>query len=229
MHMLLALLTFIFFIALDFVLSKRREAREAEAEAPVPAQPSEIRPEPVWVAGYQLPEDLHYHPGHTWARVRGDRVVVGVDDFSTKLIGRATDVGLPSVGSWQEQGAAAFRVRSNGRTAELLSPVDGEVVAVNEDLRDDPAACSDDPYGRGWLLMIKPSKLAANLRGLLSGGLARLWTEDAREQLEMRLMALSGSVLQDGGEPAADFAKHLDQASWDELVESFLLTPPPRV
>ena len=54
-----------------------------------------------------------------------------------------------------------------------------------------------------------------------SGSLARRWTEDARENLELRLMALSGSVLQDGGEPAPDFPERLDRADWHDLAERF--------
>jgi hypothetical protein len=66
--------------------------------------------------------------------------------------------------------------------------------------------------------------LAANLRNLLSGRLARRWIEDARESLDLRLMALSGSVLQDGGEPVADYARHLPDQEWKRLVGEFLLT-----
>ena len=112
----------------------------------------------------------------------------------------------------------------DGRAAELVSPVDGEVVDVNPDLGGQPELATDDPYGRGWLLKVRAPKLAANLRNLLSGRLARRWMEDSREELELRLMALSGSVLQDGGEPAADFADHLPTADWERLVDEFLLT-----
>ena len=68
------------------------------------------------------------------------------------------------------------------------------------------------------------TNLAASLRNLLSGSLARRWVEDAKEQLELRLMALSGSVLQDGGEPAPDYAEHVPTDDWKRLVEQFLLT-----
>jgi hypothetical protein len=62
------------------------------------------------------------------------------------------------------------------------------------------------------------------MRNLLSGSLARRFTEDSREGLDLRLMALSGSVLQDGGEPVADFARHLAEPEWRRLVGEFLLT-----
>ncbi|MBI3932047.1 MAG: glycine cleavage system protein H [Acidobacteria bacterium] len=220
MTVLLVILTFAAFILLDYVVSRRR-APQAVAVAP----DAWAAPEPVWVAGYQLPEALHYHRGHTWARaVDPDTVVVGLDDFARRLVGPARSVRTPAVGDWLEQGETAFGVAMDGRAADLVSPIDGEVLAVNPELARSPGLATDEPYGRGWILEVRPSHLAANLRNLLSGRLARRWTEDAREALDLRLMALSGSVLQDGGEPVADFARHLPAEDWKRLVREFLLT-----
>ena len=98
------------------------------------------------------------------------------------------------------------------------------MVEVNKELRKNPALATEDPYGRGWVLKLRANDLATNLKNLLSGRMARRWMEESREALELRLMALSGSVLQDGGEPAADFAKHLPDDEWKRLVGEFLLT-----
>ena len=95
---------------------------------------------------------------------------------------------------------------------------------MNANLAEEPSLVSEDPYGRGWLYQIRSTNLAANLRNLLSGSLSHKWMEDSKEQLELRLMALSGSVLQDGGELASDFAEHLDREEWKGLVETFFLT-----
>jgi glycine cleavage system H protein len=235
MGALLAIGTFASFILLDYLLSRRAAERDAAAVVEgaraqavalsdaVPDLPPAA--EPVWVGGYELPENLHYHRGHTWARVIGpDTAAVGIDDFARRLIGDAAEVGLPDVGAYLRQGGKGARLDTEGRGADVISPVDGEVVAVNPELAEDPALATRDPYGRGWLFKIRSTNLAAALRNLLSGTLARRWTEDARDQLEHRLMALSGSVLQDGGEPAPDFARHVDDEAWRGLVEQFLLT-----
>jgi glycine cleavage system H lipoate-binding protein len=230
MAALLAIITFAFFVTLEIVLSRRRAAAEAKAGLePAPARsPGFSMPkvvEPVWVAGFEVPEDVHYHQGHTWARAVGpDTVAVGMDDFATRLTGPAHRLEVPDAGSWVQQGGDAFRVDSNGRSAHLVSPVDGEVVEVNPELRKDPTLSTKDPYRRGWICTVRVPGLAANLRNLLSGRMARRWIEETRDQLELRLMALSGSVLQDGGEPARDFARHLDTEDWKVLIESFLLT-----
>ncbi len=221
MTVLLVLAFFAFFIGLDYWMTRRRLAEEARAHAL--AMPAAL--EPAWVAGYQMPETLFYHRGHTWARpLDADTVLIGIDDFARKLIGVAASVRLPSRGDWLHQGSRGFGLRVDGKSADLVSPVEGEVIDVNHELAAKPSLASEDPYGRGWVLKLKSPNLATNLRNLLSGRLARKWMEDSREALELRLMALSGSVLQDGGEPASDLAQHLPSADWNRLVNEFLLT-----
>jgi glycine cleavage system H protein len=218
MTVLLVILTFTTFIALDYALTRRKARQEAVGLAQaLAAEPAS--PEPVWVAGYQLPEALHYHRGHTW-----DTAVVGIDDFARRLIGPAKALASPAIGDWVQQGEKAFAVKVDGREANFVSPIEGEVLAVNPDLGREPALATNDPYGRGWVMKVRARNLGLSLRNLLSGSLARRWTEDAREGLELRLMALSGSVLQDGGEPVADFARHLPTGEWKRLVGEFLLT-----
>jgi len=219
MTVLIVLAFFALFILADYAVSRGREA--AEAGVPVPEAP----PEPVWVAGYQVPDGLHYHRGHVWVRPAGrSSVLVGLDDFARRLTGPAREVKLPALGDWVVQGGPGFGVRVDGRDAEFVAPVEGEVEAVNTELRANPALATSDPYGRGWVMKVRVPHLTANLRNLLSGRLARRWMEDARESLDLRLMALSGSVLQDGGEPVADFARHLSPEDWRRLVREFLLT-----
>jgi len=221
MTVLLVLAFFVVLISMDYVVTRRRLARESKAlaAAAIPAV------EPAWVAGYQMPEALYYHRGHTWARpLDADTVLIGMDDFARRLIGPAASVKTPSCGDWLHQGGRAFAMRLDGKTAELISPIEGEVVEVNCDLAAKPDLAGEDPYGRGWVLKVKAPQLAANLRNLLSGRLARKWMEDSREALELRLMAFSGSVLQDGGEPASDLSQHLPKADWERLAHEFLLT-----
>lgn len=227
---LLVILTFALFIALDYGIrlkvARRKETSRPETGAEIEAilHPA-LAAEPVWVAGYQLPEELHYHRGHTWARVlSNDTVAIGLDDFASKLIGPAKELTLPAVGFRLDQGDKGFGVTVNGKSADFLAPVDGQVVEVNPELQHQPHLATDDPYGRGWILKIRSSNLAADLRNLLSGRLARSWMEDTRRLLDLQLMALSGSVLQDGGEPVSDFARHLSEDEWNRLIREFLLT-----
>ena len=118
MTVLLVILTFAVFIVLDYVVQRRKAAQPMAGRAfrtePVPSL------EPVWVAGYQLPENLYYHPGHTWARaLDADTVVVGMDDFARRLLGPAKGLKLPAIGDWLRQGDKGFTVQVDGRAAEL--------------------------------------------------------------------------------------------------------------
>jgi len=221
MTFLIVVAFFALFITVDYVITRRRVARQAVADSPAEL-PS---PEPRWVAGYLLAEGLHYHRGHTWARpIQGGEVVVGLDDFARRLVGPATRLHLPAVGSRLVQGGSGFSLAFDGRVASLLSPVDGEVAQVNEEVVRRPKLATDDPYGRGWILKVRPRDLKSNLHNLLSGRLARLWMEDSGRALDLRLMALSGSVMQDGGEPVADLTRHLAKEDWEQLVRDFLLS-----
>jgi glycine cleavage system H protein len=219
MTVLIVLAFFALFITLDYVMSRRRLASEARSRAAVvPGL------EPAWVAGYQMPEALYYHRGHTWARpLDANTVLVGIDDFARKLIGAPEALRTPSRGDWLHQGSRAFSLKFDGKAAQLVSPVEGEVVEVNTELASRPSLAAEDPYGRGWVMKLKAPNLAANLRNLLSGRLARKWMEDSREALELRLMALSGSVLQDGGSPVSDLSRHLPASEWDRLAGEFFL------
>ena len=220
MTLLMVAAFFVVFITLDYVMTRRRLTRAATATPRMELPPLE----PTWVAGFLMPEGLHYHRGHTWARsVEGGGVVVGLDDFARRLVGPATRVQTPAVGSRLAQGGQGFSLGFDGRVANLVSPVEGEVTELNEEALLRPSLATDDPYGRGWILKLKPHDVTANFRNLLTGRLAGAWMEDSRRALDLRLMALSGSVMQDGGEPASELARHLNNEDWERLVRHFLL------
>lgn len=222
MTVLLVLMTLAFFLAIDFW--RQRAAAAAAVPAEVPAELGFV-PEPVWVAGYQMPEELAYHRGHTWVRpLDANTALVGVDDFARRLLGPVDRIELPAAGSWLRQGAKSVQLGLGRRSVELAAPIEGEVLATNPQVERQPGLATSDPYGRGWLMKVRSSELGRNLANLMSGSLARRFMEDSRERLQHQLMALSGTVLADGGEPAADFARHLPDDDWRRLTHELLLT-----
>ncbi len=224
MTVLFVLLTFAAFLALD-AWSHRNEPVRVAALASEREEPEPVRLEPVWVAGFQVPDGLHFHRGHTWARLAGnDTVVVGIDDFARRLIGPATRAALPKAGTWLNQGQPAAKLGLDGREVSLVAPVEGEVIETNSLLEQQPGAATTDPYGRGWLFKVRSTEIGRNLTNLLSGSLAHRFIEDSRERLQLQLMTLSGSVLADGGEPSPDFARHLPDEDWRRLTREFLLS-----
>jgi glycine cleavage system H lipoate-binding protein len=226
MTALIVLMIFGFFLTLDYL--RHRKTEEAALAAAPAAEPGAFVPEPVWVAGYQMPEEMYYHRGHTWVRPTGpDTAVIGLDDFARRLVGPAGSVDLPAAGTWMRQGEKAVRLGLADRkdsAVELVTPIEGEVIETNPMMEGQPGLATSEPYGRGWLMKVRSSELGRNLNNLLSGSLARRFMEDSRERLQHQLMALSGTVLADGGEPAADFARHLPAEDWRSLVNDHLLS-----
>jgi glycine cleavage system H protein len=175
---------------------------------------------PTW---FQVPAGILLHPGHTWARLEPDGLVaVGADDFAHKLVGVAK-VGLPELGERVAQGEPAFAIGDGEKDVQMLSPMDGIVVAVNAGVHE-RADGLDDPYGRGWLFKVKAPRLAANLRQLLTDGPARRYLEDAESRIALRLSPELGRVLQDGGMPVHGIARALAGDAWDDLARQFFLT-----
>jgi glycine cleavage system H lipoate-binding protein len=203
-----------------YVQGGKRAAAPARKETARPAGATAPRSSLGW---FQLPAGVKLHPGHTWARLDADGLVtVGIDDFAHKLVGPAS-VDLPSVGDRVAQGEPALALRDEGTSVDLLSPVDGTVLAVNPALGAG-AAPLDDPYGAGWLFKVKPARLAANLRQLHGTDAGRRMLEDASELLLRRMDPELGRVLQDGGAPVHGIARALAGDRWEELAREFFLT-----
>lgn len=176
------------------------------------------------VAGFELAEDTYYHEGHTWAKPEyGGRVRIGLDDFGQKLLGRLKRIEIPNIGHEVKQGEVGFQVRRNGEVAQVLSPVDGVVAYVNDQLLDHPELVNESPYEKGWLFIIEPTKLRKNLKGLYFGEDAEKYIGEERDRLfsmahdDLRLAA-------DGGDSVDDIFGELDGENWAKFVKTFLRT-----
>ena len=179
---------------------------------------------------FRVPEGYDFHQGHTWMKTdhtnpnRQRLVKVGLDDFAQKLIGRVDAVELPAVGSRLTQGEKGWSLKVDSEAIPMLSPVDGEVVAVNQEVLRSPGILSRDPYGAGWLLEVNSDRIAADTRNLLSGKVARAWMETSLENLHPVRHEALGPVLQDGGIPLEGIARVLGGDKWVELAKTHLLT-----
>jgi glycine cleavage system H protein len=110
----------------------------------------------------EYPEDLYYSQEHNWVRLTGNRGTVGITDFAQQEMGEILYTELPDEGSQSEQGDIFGTLESSKTVAELFSPVSGEVISINKDLEEEPSLVNDDPYGKGWLMVLElddPSEL----------------------------------------------------------------------
>jgi len=103
-----------------------------------------------------LPEDVRYTTDHEWAKMKGDTVIVGISDYAQDQLGDIVFVELPEVGDTLEAGDEFGTLESVKAVSELYTPISGEVIAINEELNDNPELLNQNPYG-GWIIEIKPS------------------------------------------------------------------------
>jgi glycine cleavage system H lipoate-binding protein len=175
---------------------------------------------------FLTPADRHFHRGHAWLKGEDDGLVtVGLDDFAAKLVGPLSRVSLPALGATVGQGEQAWRLlAADGRSVDMLSPVDGTVVELNPALASAPDLAERDPYGDGWLMKVRPSRLRANQINLLAGRAVHRWMEEAAAGLRGHVAPGLGSLAQDGGAPVSGMARAIDPDGWDRLAATFLLT-----
>jgi glycine cleavage system H protein len=199
-------------------------ARTAEATAGAGARaPAALAARPAAALGwFHVPDGVALHAGHAWARTGADGLVtVGIDDFAQKLVDPERVV-LPELGDRVLEGQPAFAVGDWVTTVPMLSPVAGEVVAVNTAASEAPGALHD-PYGAGWLFKVKVPELAERAR-LMAGEQARAFLERSAEALALRLNPELGHVLQDGGTPIHGIARALAGDGWATMARHFFRT-----
>lgn len=106
----------------------------------------------------KTPSDRKYSQSHEWALKEGDEVKIGITEFAQHELGDIVFVELPPAGSKFKQEEAFGVVESVKAASDLYLPIAGEITAVNEDVTADPALVNRDPYGKGWMVKVKPSK-----------------------------------------------------------------------
>lgn len=110
------------------------------------------------MASLNHPDNLKYSKTDEWMRVEGDQVVIGITDYAQDQLGDIVYIELPwEVGQELSNEAKFGDIESVKATSELISPISGTVVQVNEALKENPELVNDDPYDRGWMLIIKYS------------------------------------------------------------------------
>lgn len=222
MTVLLVLATFLVFIVLDYALNRNRAITTSPAVAPQPI-PASIGGD--YVGGFHVPENVAYHPGHSWlVRERKNVVRIGADEFAAALLGKVERLELPKPGTWVRQGQKILSFYRDGVKTEMVSPTEGEVMEVNSELLEDPTALRQDPYGKGWLMSVHVPDEENTGRNLIPRGLVGQWMRDAVERLYAEQPALAGTVAADGGRPADDVLAALPNANWKEITGEFFLT-----
>jgi len=222
MTVVLVLLTFAIFLMIDYARGEKLAKQPVVRAA---AQETAPRMVPALVAGFEVPENVRYHSGHTWALSESqDLVRVGMDDFASKLVGKVESIALPQRGRWVRQGQKIWTIFRDGKSVDMVSPIEGTVTDVNEAVAKNPELARKDPYGEGWLLKVQAPDAKINFRNLLGGELARLWTEASAIRLHKRIPAMATALAQDGGIAVDDLTAHMPNEDWAEVTKEFFLS-----
>ena len=227
MTVLLVLFFFATFLLIDYFRTRHAFDRPVLAVAPAKHDAVAPRLQPALVGGFAVPENLRYHPGHTWALSESPNLVrVGMDDFASKLTGTIENVTLPQRGQWIRQGQKLCTLYRDDAAVDMVSPIEGTVAEINQALMSDPKLALRDPYGEGWLVTVQSPDAKTSFKNLLGGPLARWWTEESASRLQHRMpmpMAM-GALAQDGGVAINDVAKQIPGQEWLALAKEFFLS-----
>ena len=163
--------------------------------------------------GFSVPSNRHYHPNHTWALGESPNYTrVGLDDFGTKLIGKADSIVLPTRGQWVRQGQKMVTITRNGKSITLTSPIEGTIQDVNDALAKNPKLfATSDCYNSGWLFAVQAPDQKTCFRNLMDSSLAK-------KMISVEIQSFGSVLAQDGGVAVNDFAG----STWDEACHKFL-------
>lgn len=175
------------------------------------------------IKGFMLPEGYYFHNGHTWAVIEnGGYIKVGLDDFALKLLGEADALNLPLTGKELNRNVAGWGLRRKDNLADVLAPVDGVIVEVNEKVRRNPMIANCDPYGEGWLFSVHNSDIKGTFKALMGHDESVAWTGGEVNRLEEMIEAVAGPMATDGGILRPDIYGNLPGLDWNKLRRVFL-------
>jgi len=223
MTVILVLALFVTFLVIERFTNKKAPEFVLQTAPRAEAGARKMQP---FVAGFEVPEHLRFHQGHAWALGESPNLIrAGIDDFAAKLIGSAEEVILPKRGQWVRQGQKVWSFRVNGELVEMVSPIEGTVSDVNDEVVRHPDTLTSDPYGNSWLMTVQSPDAKTNFRNLLTGNMARNLMNDSSRKLAQYLPSTSGNLAlaQDGGKAHDDIAKQLPADKYIAITKEFFM------
>ena len=129
----------------------------------------------VKVEAYEVPEGLYYQKDFEWVKIEGGKVRMGVTDYAQKSLREIVYAELPNAGTQIKQGETYGTLESVKAVSDLISAVSGRIVEVNEEAQSKPETLNEDPYVKGWLIVVEPSNLQVELANLMDFAKAVEW------------------------------------------------------
>lgn len=185
----------------------------------------------ISASSLRIPQGVFFSKYHTWAHLeKTGFALVGLDDLLVHITGDVKLTQFKKPGEYIQKGELLAKIRYNGHSLDILSPVSGEVKQTNSELKENPELIKNDPYQLGWIYSIKPTNWKADTNSYYLAEDATKWAAQELERVK-DFLAVSASkmmpqtvgvVLQDGGElmekPLSEFPKEV----WDDFQKNFL-------
>ncbi|MBW1702971.1 MAG: glycine cleavage system protein H [Deltaproteobacteria bacterium] len=183
--------------------------------------PSEVQE----IKGFEVPVGHYFHNGHTWARIEsGGYIRIGMDDFALKLLGKADAFDLPLMGKELDQDNVGWGLRRKEYQADVLSPVDGVIMEVNSNVRENAKLVNKKPYEDGWLFMVRTPDIKDTVKRLMDDTGGMEWMNREVNRLENMIEEVAGPLAADGGFLGEDIYGSLPELGWKRLTKTFLRT-----
>jgi glycine cleavage system H lipoate-binding protein len=177
------------------------------------------------VKGFDVPAGYYFHNGHAWACIEsGGYIRVGLDDFALKVLGQADAFDLPLMGKELDQNRVGWGLKRKHNLADVLSPIDGVIMEVNSKVRENPKLANHEPYGEGWLFMVRTPDIKGTMKKLMVDQDSLTWMNGEVQNLETMIEEVAGPLAADGGYLADDIYGNLPDLGWDNLTKKFLKT-----
>jgi glycine cleavage system H protein len=129
----------------------------------------------VKVEAYEVPEGLYFSKDFEWVKIEGDKIRLGITDYAQKALREIVYAELPSVGTEVKQNEPFGTLESVKAVSDLVSAISGTIEEVNDEVQSKPETLNEDPYGKGWLLVVKPQNLQVELANLMDFDKAVEW------------------------------------------------------
>ncbi len=222
MTVLFVITTILVFLAIDAFV---RRSREKKGSLAVPiVQRYQAHTTPV-----RIPEGIFFARSHTWLNMfPSGKVHVGIDDFVTRLLERPQITLLSKMGDHVAKGDPLLLLKEDGRELTVHAPMDGEILAVNEDLPLKPELMKNLLFTDGWAYSMKPER-PSELKDMLLGEETRMWIAEEFRRLRDVFAGMSQhgelvpALLQDGGPPVAGAMKQMPVSVWNRFEREFLV------
>ncbi|HUM06745.1 MAG TPA: glycine cleavage system protein H [Terriglobales bacterium] len=221
MSILFVLLMFLLILTINYFRSSSADVVVARPQPGIGPMPS---PRMERSLGMTIPKDYSFHPGHTWVLREGsDNARIGIDAFATNLIGKIDRIEVMGENRWVRQGQKVATVHSGGVSIDLVSPVEGVIMAINRDAVEETATISRDPYEKGWIATVKSPDIAINQKNLVQGSMVAPWLQNSVTRLNGMVAELAPAMAADGGVPVAGLIGRVAPDVRQKLLKEFFL------